>query len=1200
MADRRGSWQFWIDRGGTFTDVIGISPQGRMSVSKVLSDSPAQKIDSAVIGIRKLLGLPGKKALPKGEIDIVRMGTTVATNALLEKKGAKVALVVTQGHRDLLLIRDQSRARLFDLFPKRRAPIYARVIEAKERILSDGTIDQKLVLQELGKKLKAAKKSGIDAVAIVCMHGYKHKAHEKKIAALCKEIGFSWVMPSSEVEPLIGALRRGETTVVDAYLTPLLRHYIDSLAGQMGGVRIQFMQSNGGLAEMDSFHGRNSILSGPAGGMIGAIEAARLAGEKRLVSFDMGGTSTDVAHYGGELERTADTEIARVKVSSQMLRVHTVAAGGGSICWYGAQRMQVGPQSAGANPGPACYGLGGPLTVTDCNVALGRLVVDAFPLVFGPARNKGIDPAASKMRLDEIARKMGKSSLMPEEVASDFIDAAVERMAKAIRSISVQRGFDLSKGYALVSFGGAGGQHACQIAERIGVSRVLAHPLAGVLSAAGIGISALRTVRQESLEIPLDGNLQAVRRKLASLALQAAREIAASCRATEKVTVDKKVLLRYSGSAASVSVKFATSEKMRRDFVKGHKRMFGFDRKGARVFVSAIEAEASTGQQKLRGHFSVGTGAMPSPVSMTRIYASGSWHNAKVFTRTSLRAGNKAVGPALILEETATTYVAPGWRALMRPDGILSIDKKVRANKKTIARRAPKGPAPGRLEVYHSVFSSIAEQMGHVLRNTAMSVNIKERLDFSCAVFDAKGGLVANAPHIPVHLGSMGATVKRVISANRGRIAPGDAWLVNAPYAGGSHLPDLTVVSPVFRGKRKSPDFFVCSRGHHAEIGGITHGSMPAFSTKLSEEGVLFDNFQLVQKGKLAEKQLMERLSEGPSPSRDPRHNVADLLAQLAANAKGAAELNKTCDEHGDKEVVAYMGYIQDNAESAVRSLVGRIRPGRFSLAMDGGAAIKVKVDIDKAKGSALIDFSGTSPQDAGNFNAPLAVVQAAIYYVLRGMLDEDIPLNAGCIRPIKVIAPAGTMVNPSKNAAVAAGNVEVSQMVVHALLGALGVSAESQGTMNNLTFGNKRHQYYETICGGTGAGNGHAGMDAVHSHMTNTLITDVEVLENRLPVVVERFGVRHGSGGAGRWGGGNGTIRSLRFLEPMEVTMLANHREIPPFGMAGGKAGRIGKNWVRTKSENKVPGKGRSTWNIGAGDVLEIRTPGGGGWGKP
>ena len=1193
----RRRWQFWIDRGGTFTDVIGVDGAGRCHVAKVLSEAPGES-DAAVVGVRKLLGVPPTAPVPRHRIAVVRMGSTVATNALLERKGAKVALVITRGFKDLLRIRDQSRPELFDLYPRRNKPLYAKVIEVDERIRADGTVERPVDLASLRPRLEVALRAGIKAVAIVCMHGYRYDKHELQIAALCRQLGFEWVCPSAQTEPLIGAVKRGETTVVDVYLTPLLRHYVDTLTAQLGGVRVQFMQSNGGLTAAATYSGRNAILSGPAGGIIGAMAVAGPARTGRLVSFDMGGTSTDVAHSDGHLERTTDAEIAGVKLAVPMLRVNTVAAGGGSVCWYGAERMQVGPRSAGAVPGPACYGLGGPLTVTDCNMALGRLVPEAFPTVFGPDHNAAVDKSAADRQLVELGKTMGRSQQTPAVIAADFIDVAVERMANAIKGISVHRGHDLGKGYVLVSFGGAGGQHACQVAERLGVDRVLVHPLAGVLSAAGIGIAALRAVRQRTVELPLAGNMTTVRKGITQLGSAAVKEVQRARRDKETVNVERRVLLRYAGTAASLAVSLAPATVMRKEFSAKHKQMFGFDRIDAEVIIAGLEAEAATAAGSSPGQFRVGRGRKPQPQSHTRIYAQGQWHVGDVYARTTLYAGNIVAGPALILEDTATTYVAPNWQAQMGTDGTMILVRR-RKIVRSLPQQTTKRPTPGKLEVFHSVFMSVAEQMGHVLRNTAASVNIKERLDFSCAVFDGQGNLVANAPHIPAHLGSMGATVQAVISANQGHIRPGDAWLVNAPYAGGTHLPDLTVVTPIFRRRKREPDFFVCSRGHHADIGGITPGSMPANSTSLAEEGILFDNFHLVRAGKFAEAKLRAHLAAGPYPARDPDQNVADLLAQLAANAMGSSELERVYQEHGVDEVLAYMGHIQDNAARAVRGLLGRLQAGSFAVHMDNGSVIRVAVSLNRTNSRATLDFKGTSVQDPGNANAPVAVVHAAVYYVLRCLLHEDIPLNAGCLRPISIRIPAGSLVNPGPAAAVAAGNVEVSQAVVDALLGALRVTAASQGTMNNLTFGNANYQYYETVCGGVGAAAGYQGMDAVHTHMTNTLITDVEVLEDRLPVLVERFGVRRGSGGQGRWRGGDGAVRALRFLAPMDVTMLANRRVIPPTGMAGGSPGRVGQNWVRRATGGTSNGN-RQTWRVQPGDVFELRTPGGGGWGKP
>lgn len=1205
MAEVAGAarrWQFWVDRGGTFTDIIGLDPQGHLHVEKLLSAGPGAT-DAAVAGIRRLLGVPARARVPAKRIEVVRMGTTVATNALLERAGSKVALVITKGFADLLTIRHQARPNLFALFPQRPAALHAKVVEVAERVRADGLVEQPPDLAALQPRLQSLLRQGIDAVAVVCLHSHRYPAHEEAVAKLCRRLGFRWVFASSAAEPVIGAVARGETAVADAYLTPLLRGYVDKVAGEVGKVRLQFMQSNGGLVDASAFAGRNAVLSGPAGGIIGAAAVATAVGFQRLVSFDMGGTSTDVAHWDGVLERSTATEVAGTCLRSPMLRVHTVAAGGGSVCWSGMGRLQVGPRSAGADPGPACYGRGGPLTVTDCNMVLGRLLPSGLPAVFGPHQDAPPDPRASVARLRAVARKLGRNGAAPERLAADFIDVAVERMAKAVKVISVQRGHDLDRDYALVSFGGAGGQHACQLAARLGIAAVVVHPLAGLLSAAGIGLAAVRAVRQRSLEKPLAGNLGLVRKGLVALVAVATKEVRRGGAAKGRLQVSRRVMLRYAGAAASLGVSLGTSAEMRAALAREHRQAFGFGRPGREVVVAGVEAEVASASGSLGNHFRVARGKLPRPRSVTQVYAGADgWVEAKVYGRTDLRVGNKVAGPALVLEDTATTYVPSGWVAAMQGCGTLilgQVSRRRLGGRRAVRRLA--GPVdPARLEVFHSVFMGVAEQMGHVLRNTAASVNIKERLDFSCAVFDDKGGLVANAPHIPVHLGSMDTTVREVIRANQGRIRPGDAWLINVPYAGGTHLPDLTVVSPVFVDGAQKPAFFACSRGHHADVGGITPGSMPAHSTRLDEEGVCFENFHLVRAGRLAERDLLAALAAGPHPARDPGQNLADLLAQLAANAKGERELHRACREHGTATVIAFTRHIQDNAAATVRELLTRLRPGSFTLGLDDGSHVQVALTLDAARRHAILDFAGTSRQVRGNTNAPPAVVRAAVCYVLRSMLDADIPLNAGVLRPLTLKVPRGSMLNPHRRAAVAAGNVEVSQVVVDCLLGALRVAAASQGTMNNLTFGNARHQYYETVCGGAGAGPGQPGTAAIHTHMTNTLITDPEVLEDRFPVLLERFAIRRGSGGGGRWRGGNGVSRAIRFLEAMDVAMLANRRVVPPYGMAGGQPGKCGKNWVRRASGRRSPGGGAATWQVQPGDRLELHTPGGGGWGKP
>ena len=1146
-------------------------------------------------GIRQLLGLHATDALPANQIEVVRIGTTVATNALLERAGTKVALVITRGFADALRIRHQDRPRLFDFFPQRSRPLYAKVIEVDERVRASGQVERRPDLAALRPQLVRLLRQGIRAIAVVCVHGYRYQKHETSIVALCRQLGFSWVYASGATEPLIGLVGRGETTVADAYLTPLLRRYMDDFATEMGGIPVQFMQSNGGLIDAAAFSGRNAVLSGPAGGVIGAIKVGDAQAQPRLVSFDMGGTSTDVAHWAGELERTTDTEVADISLRAPMLRVNTIAAGGGSECRLVAGRLQVGPQSAGADPGPACYGRGGPLTVTDCNLLAGRIVPAALPAVFGPSGDQPLNKAAALRCLRRLASKLDHA-ISDEQLAADFLDVANENMARAVKSISVQRGHDLENDYALVAFGGAGGQHACALADRINAARVLVHPLAGVLSAAGIGLAALRAVRQQSLETPLQGNHARLRTTLGKLADQA-KEALAQAVARRKLRIERTVQLRYANSSAYIRVKFASSAAMRQNFSQEHRRQFGFDRPDVPVIIAVAQAEAVSAEVKLT--YSVGakqlTGAAPVK-SSTSVFEHGQWHRAGLVSRSALVAGQTLSGPLVVLENTTTTYVGVGWRVTVADDNCLLLTRMAR--RRTNRRQSARKPDPARLEIYNNMLMGIAEQMGHVLRGTAMSVNIKERLDFSCALFDRQGRLVANAPHIPVHLGSMGASVQAVIRANRGRLRRGDAWLLNVPYAGGTHLPDLTVVSPVYI-TGAEPDFFVCSRGHHADVGGITPGSMPPQSKNLHEEGVLFDNFHLVSRGRFAEAALRRQLAAGRWPARNPDQNVADLLAQLAANARGVRELENLCARYGCAEVTAYMRHIQNHAARAVAEMIGRLRSGRHTVHMDDGNQISVALHVDRERQRATIDFRGSSAQVAGNTNAPLAVVQAVVYYVLRGMLAEEIPLNAGCLRPIKLQVPAGSMLNPRRNAAVCAGNVETSQAVADCLLGALGICAGAQGTMNNVTIGNANYQYYETVCGGTGAGPQHDGSTAIHAHMTNTRITDPEVFEAQLPVSVERFCIRRGSGGKGRHRGGDGVVRTLRFHTDMYIGVLGNRRRIAPAGRAGGQDGKAAVNWVRT-AQGRRTGTGTALWDVAAGDVFELRTPGGGGWGRP
>lgn len=1183
-------WNFWIDRGGTFTDVIGVAPDGRVAVTKLLS-SASGRDDAAVAGIRELLGLANNAKIPATQIHEVRMGTTVATNALLERTGVKVALLITQGFKDALVIRNQARPDLFDLFPKQQTPLYQCVIEIPERIRADGTLEQKVAVPKLKAQLRQLRRQKITTVAIVCLHSHRYPHHERQVAKLCRQLGFTAVFASAQVEPVIGAVARGETTVVDAYLTPLLQQHVHAIAQQLSRIRLLFMQSNGGLVAAQEFSGRNALLSGPAGGVVGAIAVAKQAGLERLISFDMGGTSTDVAHYAGDLERSNATKVAGIELRTPMLRINTVAAGGGSICWSGLGRLQVGPQSAGAEPGPACYGRGGPLTITDCNLILGRLIPAGLPQVFGPKHNELVAVKPALARLRAIAKEIKHPGRLAS-LAAAFIEIAIEHMAAAVKTISVQRGHELTRDYALVAFGGAGGQHACQLAAKLGLHKVIIHPLAGLLSAAGIGVAQVRTVRQRSLEVPLRGNLQQIKQTLVQLE-DAARAQVAQAKTAGEVMVIQRVLLRYTGETATLGVPLGTLAQMQAHFAQQYKAKFGFG-VTKKVFVASVEAEVVTSPGKFP-NLQQATCTTHGKPTTTKIFADGKFHTAPVYQRTALRVNQQLSGPALILEATATTYLPVNWQAQVAKDGVLTLVQQ-RVNK--VVTKPTTKVSPARLEVFHSVFSGIAEQMGHVLQNTATSVNIKERLDFSCAIFDAKGSLVANAPHIPIHLGSMDTAVKHVIKANP-TMHRGDAWLLNVPFAGGTHLPDLTVVSPVFLPKASQPAMFVCCRGHHADVGGITPGSMPAHSTSLAQEGVCLDNFPLLRRGKFAGVALKKILAAGKYPARNIAHNIADLQAQLAANAKGATELLRACTEHGSATVLAYMQHIQANAAVAVRQLLSRLRPGKFRYQLDNGNEVCVTISLDKQRRTATIDFAGTSNQSPDNLNAPLAVVRAAVSYVLRCLLAAKIPLNSGLLRPVTIKVPKGSFLNPDKTAAVAAGNVEVSQAVVDALLGALKVAAASQGTMNNLSFGNATYQYYETVCGGAGAGPRQAGGAAIHTHMTNTLITDPEILEDRLPVVLEQFAIRTGSGGHGRNRGGDGVARSMRFLQAMQVTMLANHRLVPPYGMAGGAPGKCGKHWLRHPSGKISLGASACSWQVNPGDVLELRTPGGGGWGK-
>ncbi|MCC5862806.1 MAG: hydantoinase B/oxoprolinase family protein [Gammaproteobacteria bacterium] len=1202
--DAPGRWAFWIDRGGTFTDIVARRPDGVIETLKLLSEDPARYRDAAVAGILRLLERhPG---LPR-TIDSVRMGTTVATNALLERRGEPCALVITRGFADALEIGDQQRPELFALEIIKHRPLPERVIEADERLAADGGVVRPLDADALRQALGGVRAQGIDALAIVLLHADRHPGHEREAAAVAQAVGFSQISVSHEVSPLMKLVPRGETTCVDAYLSPVLRRYVDQVLAGLDGLlpaeRLLFMQSHGGLTRARNFQGKDSILSGPAGGVVGMAETARIAGLARVIGFDMGGTSTDVSLYAGEFERTMNAVIAGTRVRAPMLRIHTVAAGGGSVIRWRQGRLQVGPESAGARPGPACYRNGGPLTVTDCNVLLGRIQAAHFPQVFGPAGDQPLDAERVRDAFTALARTVsdeGGQAMSAEALAEGALAVAVENMASAIKQISTQRGHDVSR-FALCVFGGAGGQHACRVADALGMREVFIHPLAGVLSAYGMGLADVRVTRERTAELPLaPGQAAALRQLLATVAADAEAALDAQDMAFADRELRQRLLLRLAGSDTTLPVEVTeplSIEGACEAFHLVHARRFGFRDETRTLVVESVQVEA-IGRMARRGEPQLAPATCPAEaLGHYPVWCGEAWRETPFFERAALAPGMQLTGPAVIVERTATTVIEEGWSAEVNDWGHL----RLRREQATGRRHAdPARADPVVLEIFNRLTMHVAEQMGVVLENTAQSVNIKERLDFSCALFDAAGRLVANAPHMPIHLGSMGESVEAVRRQRGPQVAPGDAYLLNDPYHGGTHLPDMTVVSPMFLPGDTQPAFWVASRAHHADVGGTTPGSMPPDSRHIDEEGVLFDVFPLVQDGQFREHALLERLAAGRWPARNPRQNVADLKAQLAANARGIAELGQMLDTWGVATVRAYMEHIRANAAAAVREVIGRLGHGRFELDMDGGERIVVSVRVDAQAGTATVDFTGTSAQSPRNFNAPAAVAKAAVLYVFRCLVREAIPLNAGCLEPITIINPPGSLLHPAPPAAVVAGNVETSQCVTDALFGALGVLAGSQGTMNNLTFGNGDYQYYETLCGGAGAGAGFPGASAVHTHMTNSRLTDPEVLEFRYPVRLEEFAVRRGSGGAGRQPGGDGILRRLRFLVPMSAAILSNNRRTGGFGLAGGESGQAGVNRViRASGETRLL-PACAAIEMAPGDALEIATPGGGGYGPP
>jgi 5-oxoprolinase (ATP-hydrolysing) len=1228
-SEAAAGWQFWIDRGGTFTDIVARRPDGVLLTHKLLSENPERYADAAVAGIRVLLGISGDAPIAPNVIDAVKMGTTVATNALLQRKGERTVLAITRGFGDALRIGYQNRPKLFVRHIVLPEPIYERVVEIDERIGARGELVRSLDIVQAGRVLRAAYTEGIRACAIVLLHGYRYPDHEVRLAALARKIGFTQVSVSHAVSPLMKLVSRGDTTVVDAYLSPILRRYVEQVEAHLPGVRLQFMQSSGGLTDARMFQGKDAILSGPAGGVVGAVRVAQRAGFDNIIGFDMGGTSTDVTHYAGDLERAYVTEVAGVRLRAPMMRIHTVAAGGGSICVFDGTRLRVGPDSAGANPGPASYRRGGPLTVTDCNILVGKIDPSLFPKVFGANGDEALDEAVVREKFAALVAALAQQAghvRSPEQVAEGFLKIAVENMAHAIKHVSVERGYDVTE-YTLCCFGGAGGQHACAVADALGMTKVFIHPLAGVLSAYGMGLADVRALRHKSVEARLSvEQLMRAEPLLSELERDARAEVAAQSMAGERISIKRTLHLKYEGTDTALDVSLPSDPSRSADAVRlaliadfeaRYQQQYGFLMQDKALMIEAMAVEAiGHMDDEVEGPVNFASRSGPPHAARSgRIFTAGAWRAAPIYMREALRPGDRIAGPAVIAEKNATTVIEPGWEATLTPRDDLIVERAV-----ALARNHAMGTSadPVLLEVFNNLFMAIAEQMGVTLSNTAYSVNIKERLDFSCAVFDGEGNLIANAPHMPVHLGSMGEAVRTIIDRRMGTMKRGDVYVLNAPYDGGTHLPDVTVIAPVFldrsdgagievaapassvRGDVECPCFYVASRGHHADIGGITPGSMPPDSRHVDEEGVLLQNVQVVDRHRFLDAEIRAILQSGAFPVRNVDQNLADLHAQVAACTKGAEELNKMIAHFGIDVVRAYMKHVQDNAEEAVRRVLDVLTDGRFEYEMDSGAKIVVAIRIDRARREATIDFTGTSMQQPDNFNAPSAVCKAAVLYVFRTLVDDDIPMNAGCMKPIHVVIPDGCMLSPHYPAAVVAGNVETSQSITDALYGALGVLAGSQGTMNNFTFGDDTYQYYETIAGGAGAGPGFDGASAVQTHMTNSRLTDPEVLEWRFPVRLDAFSIRAGSGGKGMHCGGDGSERRVRFLAPMTAAMLANRRRVAPFGVAGGAPGSVAHNWVERSNGRREDCGATCKVDMQPGDVFVIQTPGGGGYGTP
>jgi 5-oxoprolinase (ATP-hydrolysing) len=1198
----QGKWQFWIDRGGTFTDIVARDPAGALSTHKLLSENPGRYRDAALAGIRSVLGVGPDDTIPDGVIDAVKMGTTVATNALLERKGERVLLLVNRGFADALRIGNQARPRLFDLAITLPSMLYEQVVEIGGRVGVDGSEIEPLDEPAARAALADARGKGIEACAIVLMHAWKYPEHEQRLADLARDAGFSQVSASHAVSPLLRLVPRGDTTVVDAYLSPILRRYVEQVASALGHTRLYFMQSNGGLAEAGAFQGKDAILSGPAGGIVGAARTAGMAGLHRIIGFDMGGTSTDVALYDGKFERAFETAVAGVRMRAPMMAINTVAAGGGSILHFDGARMRVGPDSAGAHPGPACYRNGGPLTVTDANVCVGKIQPAHFPAIFGPNGDQPLDVAVVAEKFTALAREISTATgqqRSPQQAAEGFLQIAVANMANAIKQVSVQKGHDVSR-FALQCFGGAAGQHACLVADALGMETVFIHPYAGVLSAYGMGLADQTAMREQAVEIPLAAEAMDGLGELADrLAQEAEAALVAQGADRANIAATRQLHLRYAGTEAALIVPLRGLDAVLTEFTAAHRARFGFATPDRGLMVEAVAVEAvAKGETASEATLPARTEGTPSAIDRIRMFIAGREHAVPVFERTGLMAGDCLAGPVLIREANATTVVEPGWTA-----EITDLDHMILHRTEALPTRVAPGsdrPDPVLLELFNNLFMNVAEQTGAVLQNTSMSVNIKERLDFSCAIFDATGHLVANAPHVPVHLGAMGESVRTVLRHRGGTLRPGDVVALNNPFNGGTHLPDVTVITPVFDDRGAEILFFLGSRGHHADIGGITPGSTPPASRTLEEEGVVIDDFLLVDAGHFREPEFRSVLAGAKYPARSPDVNVADIKAQVAANEKGVQELRRVVAQFGWATVRAYMKHVMDNAEESVRRVIERLGSGRFDYVMDNGKKLLVAVSIDHATRSAVVDFTGTGPQDAGNFNSPPAVTQAAVLYVFRCLVGDDIPLNDGCLKPLRLVIPEGTFLSPRPGAAVVAGNTEVSQATCNALFGALGSIACSQATMNNFLFGDATRQYYETICGGTGAGPGFDGTSAIQTHMTNTRMTDPEVLELRYPVRLELFGIRRGSGGAGRWSGGDGAMRRVRFLEPMTAVIVSSRRNVAPFGLDGGSDGSVGRQWVERAGGSREELTGTDSAELRPGDVFVIVTPGGGGYGAP